>query len=193
MRVFACTYLSNCDFSYCCQSDDIEFVWCFISSVIKEAIDLFVPSTVVHHDQPKWFNFEIRHHINCLHTLRRKYNKHPTDSIKSKIEESESSLLTKITDAKTNYENNLVTTFANKNNSKIYKYIKNITKSHSIPSTLFHNSCSVSTDSSKAHAFNGYFHSVFRHDSCQYPSFSVSSPTNSLSEIFISDVDVYDT
>ena len=50
---------------------------------------------------------EIRHHINCLHTLRRKYNKHPTDSIKSHIEESESSLLTKITDAKTNYENNL--------------------------------------------------------------------------------------
>ena len=45
-----CTYLSNCDFSYCYQSDDIEFVWCFISSVIKEAIDLFVPSTVVHHD-----------------------------------------------------------------------------------------------------------------------------------------------
>ena len=159
-----------------------------------EAIDLFVPSTVVHHDhQPKWFNSEIRHHINCLHTLRRKYNKHPTDSIKSKIEESESSLLTKITDAKTNYENNLVTTFANKNNSKIYKYIKNITKSHSIPSTLFHNSCSVSTDSSKAHVFNDYFHSVFRHDSCQYPSSSVSSPTNSLSENIISDVDVYDT
>ena len=63
--------------------------------------------------------------------LRRKYNEHPTDSIKFKIKESESSLLTKITDAKTNYENNLVTTFANKNNSKIYKFIKNITKSHS--------------------------------------------------------------
>ena len=66
-----CSYLSNYDFSCCYQSDDIESVWCFISSVIKEAIDLFVPSTVVHHDhQPKWFNSEIRHHINCLYTLR---------------------------------------------------------------------------------------------------------------------------
>ena len=38
------------------STDDIEFVWCFISSVIKEAIDLFVPSTIVYHDhQPKWF------------------------------------------------------------------------------------------------------------------------------------------
>ena len=75
----------------------------------------------------------------------------------------------------------------------IYKYIKNITKLHSIPSTLFHNSCSISTDSSRAHAFNDYFHSVFRQDSCQYSSFNVSSSANSLSEIFNSDVDVYDT
>ena len=42
-----CSYLSNCDFSYCYQSDDIEFVWRFISSIIKQAIDLFVPSTVM--------------------------------------------------------------------------------------------------------------------------------------------------
>ena len=57
-----CSYLSNCDFSYCYQSDDIEFVWRFISSIIKEAIDLFVPSTVMAImiiNLSAWFNSEI--------------------------------------------------------------------------------------------------------------------------------------
>ena len=50
---------------------------------------------------------------------------------------------------------------------------------------------SVMIDSSKADVFNDYFHSVFRQDSCHHSSFNVQSPTNSLSKIFISDVDAY--
>ena len=92
-----CYYLNNSDFNPCFQSDDIEFVWSFISTLIKNAINQFVPMTVIHHNhQPKWFNSDIRHHIKCLHTLKRKYNKHPTNNNKVKIEESETLLQPKL-------------------------------------------------------------------------------------------------
>ena len=79
----------------------------------------------------------------------------------------------------------------NTNNSKIYNHIKNITKSSTIPPTLFHNSCFVNSNLSKADAFNRYFHSVFTKDSRCHSPLNFPSLTNSLSEIFISDVDVY--
>ena len=108
-------------------------------------MDHFIPLTIVHHaHQPKWFNSSIRHHIKCLNTLRRRRcNKHPTAIIRTKIEESEKSLQSKISKAKISkvkidYEANLVSSCANNSNNKIYQY--NITKSSSIPQTLFHNS-----------------------------------------------------
>ena len=80
----------------------------------------------------------IRHHIKCLHILKRKYNKCSTDSNKVKFGESENLLQAKISqDSKFNYEANLVSTYANNNNSKFYGYIKNITKSDSLPSKHF--------------------------------------------------------
>ena len=52
-----CHYLSNSDFTPCHQANDIEFVWSFISTAIKNAMDHFIPLTIVHHaHQPKWFN-----------------------------------------------------------------------------------------------------------------------------------------
>ena len=48
----------------------------------------FVPLTSYSH-QPKWFDSSIRNHIKCLHTLRRKHSKHPTITLRSKIEELE--------------------------------------------------------------------------------------------------------
>ena len=75
-----CHYLSNSDFAPCYQTS--EFVWSFISTTIKNAMDHFIPLTIVHHaHQPKWFNSSIRHHIKCLNALRRKCSKHPTATI----------------------------------------------------------------------------------------------------------------
>ena len=187
-----CHYLSNADFTPCFQSNDIEFVWSFISTLIKSGFSHFIPTTVINHQrQPKWFNSDIRHHIKCLHTLKRKYNKHPTDSNKVKIEESENLLQAKISHAKSNYEANLVSTYANNNNSKIYSYIKNIAKSTSLPSTLFHDSIPANSDSAKANAFNNYFHSVFNQDLEYHSYIDHSASTSSLSKINISDLDVY--
>ena len=91
---------------------------------------------------------------DLTHALRRKCNKHPTATIRTKIEESEKSLQAEINKAKIDYEANLVSSCANNSNNKIDQYIKIITKSSLIPQTLFHNSSPISSDLSKADAFN---------------------------------------
>ena len=73
---------------------------------------------------------------------------------KVEIEESEALLQP---NAKSDYDARLVLTFANNNNPEIYGYIKSITKSNLIPSTVFHNTSSANTDSAKANTFNIYF------------------------------------
>ena len=52
------------------------------------------------------------------YTLRRKCNKHPTATIRTKIEESEKSLQAEISKAKIDYEANLVSSCANNSNNK---------------------------------------------------------------------------
>ena len=70
-----CYFLSNSDFSPCLESDNIEHVWCYISELIKDGIKQFIPTIRVNrYNQPKWFNSSIRHNINRVRTLRRKYN-----------------------------------------------------------------------------------------------------------------------
>ena len=59
------------------------------------------------------------------------------------------------------YESSLINDFALANSNKIHSYIRNITKSRSIPSTLHFDSLTASSDSDKAGLFNQYFHSVF--------------------------------
>ena len=92
---------------------------------------------------------------------------------------------------KSNYEANLVSTYANNNNSKIYSYIKNIAKSTSLPSTLYYDSIPANSDSAKANALNNYFHSVFNQDLDYHLYINHSASTSSLSKINISDLDVY--
>ena len=64
-----------------------------------------------------------QHHIIYLYTLKGNITNAP---LIVKIEESENLLQAKISHAKSNYEANLVSTYANNNNSKIYSYTKNI-------------------------------------------------------------------
>ena len=46
---------------------------------------LFIPFTKIHcKHQPSWFTVNIRHHIKCLRTLRRRHKRHPTRSLEEK-------------------------------------------------------------------------------------------------------------
>jgi len=97
---------------------------------------------------------DIRHHIKCLQTIRRKYNNHHTEHTLANLEQSQQQLQLKIS---ADYECNLVSESANNNNSPIYKYTRNLTKSASILSTMFHDSSPVTCDNEKANSFNNYF------------------------------------
>jgi len=96
----------------------------------------------------------------------------------------------KLSNAKSRYESNLVAGFACKNNSKIFNYIRNFTKSTSIPSTLFHDSSPTNIDTDKANLFNNHFYSIFTKSS---PS-TISCYDNliSFSNIIITEEEVYD-
>ena len=64
-----CEFLFDCDFSKCFQSSNIEYVWKFIKGSICHAMDLFIPKVKLRSSKhPRWFNSDIRHHLNCLHS-----------------------------------------------------------------------------------------------------------------------------
>ena len=124
-----CYFLNNSDFSPCLEFDNIEHVWCYISELIKDMIKQFTPTVRVNrYNQPKWFNSSIRHNINCALTLRRKYNRHPSEQNKLKLENNETLLQAEISNAKADYESTLISSFFY-SNSKIYKYIRSLTNS----------------------------------------------------------------
>ena len=185
-----CHFLHNFDFTPCFMSEDIEFIWSYLSNTIKDAIPHFVPLTVIKpSSQPVWFNSDIRHHINCLRTLRRKFNNNPTEYNKNKLDSSQNLLQAKISNARTIYESNLITT---SDNFRIYKYIRGFTKSKSIPSTIYHNSTTLDSDIDKVNAFNNYFYSIFNKTPIDLPpSFDLHYP-GSLCHIEITEADVYD-
>ena len=84
-----CHFLSTVDLSLCFQTEEIEFIWSSLNNLIKDAIKKFAPtSPTSYNKQPTWFSSDIRHHIKCLRTLRRKLNKRPTDNNKIKYANS---------------------------------------------------------------------------------------------------------
>ena len=61
------------NFNLLLMSKDVEYIWDLLKSGITSAFSLFTPVYTQRHPHfPKWFTGDIRHQINCLHTLRRK-------------------------------------------------------------------------------------------------------------------------
>jgi len=168
-------FIYHSDFTPYYPSEDIEFLWFYLSNLIKSVCDLFNPIISAHsNQQPPWFNSDIKHHINCLRTLKRKHSAHPTEHNHSKLVNSQDQLLHKINNAKSRYESDLMAGLASNNNSKIFKYIRNFTKSTPIPSTLFYDSSPISSD--KANLFNNHFYSIFTKPPCT--TFHYDNPTS---------------
>ena len=188
-----CSFLLDFDFSVCFQSQDIEFIWSTIKSVIFLSISMFVPRiNLKRNNDPKWFNTEIRHLRNCLHTMKRKHRSHPTPHRKLQIEQSETSLMCRTAQAKVHYETNLIKSFTTTNSSIIYRYIRAITDQNAIPPAItLGDRCAIS-DYHKACLFNEYFYYIFTKSSFQLPPPSeMLTPLSNISEIDISELDVY--
>ena len=60
----------------------------------------------------KWFNSSIRHNVNRVCTLRCKYNRHPSEQNKLKLENNERLLEAEISSAKADYESSLISSFS---------------------------------------------------------------------------------
>ena len=159
-----CDFLLDSDFSALFESMDIEFVWSVIKSFIYDAMFLFTPKIFVsHRHDPKWFNSEIRHHLKCLRSMRRKFKSHPTFHMDNKIQQSEKLLQSRIEQAKVVYESKLIESHLPRphGSSVIYSYIRSISGQNALPAVLTLDSKSATSDEDKASLFNQYFHSVF--------------------------------
>ena len=98
----------------------------------------------------------------------------------------------KISKAKIDYESNLISNCAFNNTSTIYNYIKDLTKTKTIPSTITLDQTHVYNDIDRANLFNTYFHSVYTPSPVGAPNIdSLPSVSNTLSSISIDEADVY--
>ena len=188
-----CDHMFHSDFMPCYLTQDSEHIWHIIEQKLFEGMQLFIPQYKVHSNQdPIWYNSEIRHCINHLRTLRRRYKRHPTHHVSSIIASTEDTLMGKIKAAKQSFESHLINSYASSNNNKIFKYLKSITKSNKIPSVMNLDSLNANTDSSKANLFNQHFHSIF-HNSTSLPNIE-DLPTmhDSLHSITITIPEVYE-
>ena len=115
------------------DSSDIEFIWFYIKSLIYNAMLIYVPKKLVKRRQgPKWFNSDIRHHLKCLRSLKRKFTTHPTKNRESKIHEMENLLQLKLSQAKSNYETKQINSQSS-NPAAIYSYIRSISHENALP------------------------------------------------------------
>ena len=182
-------HLLDSDFSIVFDSSNIEFVWLCIKSLIYNAMLLYVPKILVkRHQGPKWFNSDIRHHLKCLRSTKRKFTRHPTEHRESKIHQMESLLQLKLSQAKSKYENKLIESQSS-NPSAIYSYIRSISHENDLPSTLYLDHTSAVCDADKATLFNQFFFSVFTRSLFQLPPLTITS--SSLCEICFSELDVF--
>ena len=182
------------DFSNFFENYNVDLLWSYLSYLIHEAIDLFVPRKTVSSDRyPIWFTPSIRNNINKLRTLKKKNSVGPTDCLKSKITNLSDKVQSDIGDAKVCWETRLVSDFANHKKQKIYKYMKSLSSASSLPVSMSLQGSTASSNKAKAELFNSFFFSVFTTGASRMsnPYDSVSS-TPSMSSISFTSADVYD-
>jgi len=186
-------YLLSCDFSSLYNSTDPEVMWNILKEHILNGMNLFIPKVKQRTRQfPVWFTSHLRHLIKCLRTLQRKYSKYPTPNNFQKLVKAQCSFQDASKAAKCEYERSLVHNFASNRDLRIYRYMKQLTKSHTLPPELYFDNKVANTDYSKAELFNQYFFSVFTECSSQEPNLDESNlPDMSLKEIHLAESDVY--
>ena len=145
------------------------------------------------HKAPMWFNSNVRHNLNCIHSLRRKYKRNPNILHKQILEHSELLSQSIMSSAKSTFEEKLIKDCAYSNSNKLFDYIRGLSNASSIPHTVYFENQSAATDIDKASMFNTYFHSVMTHSDFTLPSpCDLLVSDSSLVNITILDSEVYD-
>ena len=170
-------FLTSYDFTSYFEMCDIESLWSYLKQIIFEAIHLFTPRVSSRsHERPKWFTSDLRHKLNCVHSLRRKQSKKPSANLQIKLADAELSLQKDMITAKAAFESSLIHNFATTNSNKIFKYISSVNKSCTLPTTMCFKDISESSDKGIAQLFNNYFFSVYT-DNCPL-DFSIDALSN---------------
>ena len=187
------TFLESHNFTSYFGISDVEALWSYLKNLLQQALNQNVPRiTLKSRQQPKWFTPALRHQLNCLHTLRRKYSRKPTPASKSKLLTAEFEFQIQASNAKYEYEDQLIKNLSANKNYNIYKYISFLIKHSTLPTTMYYAAEQGDSDYEKAHLFNQYFYSVFTTDSSDsFPTTSCASHSNILEKISLSPQEVY--
>jgi hypothetical protein len=190
-------FLLDYDFDPLFSSVDIEFVWYFLRDVIHSSISRFTPIVKASsRSSPKWFTPNICHQLNIVHSLRKRLRSKFSLINLSTLTSAELMLHHAIIEARTNFEDQLISKFANSNDPFIYRYIKNLHGVVNLPTVISHHSTQAASALDQANLFNQYFCSVFsNHQSNPVFMFSLNSsefPNNSICSIVISVTDTFD-
>uniref|UniRef100_A0A1X7SPP3 Endonuclease/exonuclease/phosphatase domain-containing protein n=1 Tax=Amphimedon queenslandica TaxID=400682 RepID=A0A1X7SPP3_AMPQE len=187
------SFLLDYDFGPLYDSTDIEFSWSFLRGVILTAISMFTPMVKVRTNKlPQWFTPSIRHQLNKVHSLRKRYKHHPSPQTFHRLIHAECLLQLNICDARAAFEKKLVHNFVLHKDSGIFKYLRSLSGQSSLPSVMSLNSTVADTPSSVADLFNKYFHSVYVTSSSSVSFPPASFPDKSLCSIDISLQDTFE-
>uniref|UniRef100_A0A1X7TMN6 Reverse transcriptase domain-containing protein n=1 Tax=Amphimedon queenslandica TaxID=400682 RepID=A0A1X7TMN6_AMPQE len=184
-------YLLSLDWEQYFTSNNIEYLWANLKSVILESSSQFIP--VFNPSRyPRWFSGPIKHKLHLVRSLRKKAKRVSIPSHREHmLHKAETDLQKDILEAKSRFESDLVDKFAFSNDSRIYKFIRSLVGTHSFPHCMSLGSNSATTDQSKASLFNEFFHSVFQKSSTSVDASNFSLPGCVLEDITFSVSDVF--
>lgn len=102
-------FLSQYDFKELYEISNLENSWTYFKDIISAAVLQFVLRISSRkHPRPKWFNSEIQHHLNQVHTLRRRHRRNPSPTFSSQLSLAEAKLSKEMSTAKQDFKFQLI-------------------------------------------------------------------------------------
>ena len=187
-------FLLNEDFSLVYGESDVNRTWNFITSRINEACQYLIPcNRVKARPSPKWFNGEIKHTLNKVHTLRRHLKRKLSTRMSLKLNNMEVKLQDLMQTAKCKYISSLCQRFFHEH-KKLYRYLQDLRNTpQSIP-TIIQGSTVIRNPSTIAECFNSYFNSTFTRSNYKLPAMeALPIPASQLSSIVVDSTDVFES
>ena len=174
-------------------SFNAEHLWTGLKSAILDGCSLFVPKlkrSSYHH--PKWFTPEIKHLLNCIRSLRRNIRKSYTEIRANKLSTLEVKLQALMSTAKETYGARLTAAFT-RNPKDLYRHLRHLSHYTTMPQVLIYDSTPIYHPKEKVEAFNKFFNSTFTiSDFVLPPQHRMPTPSNQLSQITVSESDVFE-
>ena len=117
--------------------DSVEHAWSVLKQMLTDGCEQFIPKfKVPAKPTPRWFNSNVRHLLNCTHTLRRLHKRKPTTNNYEKLQRMETCLRTSIEASRDEYLQRIVSQFQ-ANPKKLYEYLKHLSNSKFKPQFIY--------------------------------------------------------